>query len=68
MRLQAVKQAVREVSQEIQDEINAMRDNAKADDIDDKFGWTMRCLRAIEKNHSGTVHRATNAYPTLKKR
>ena len=64
--LDAVKQAIRSTSDAIQEEIRLMRDHARAEETDDKLGWTMRCLRAVERNHTGTVRRAITAYPTLR--
>ena len=37
----------------------------QATEIDDKLGWTIRCIRAAEQNRNTMVKKCTKAYPHL---
>ena len=60
-RLQATKQAIREVSETIAREVQA-EDGANTSD---KLGTTMRFLRAMEREQMGTMRRCALEYPFL---
>jgi len=64
-KLGALKAAMREISDNIHIETqHLMKENTVAE-TEDELGWTMRCLRAYERGHFGTVRRALRAYPKL---
>ena len=60
-RLVLVKQAMREVTVTIQ-----RASKAKATTTDDKLGWTMRFLRAMEDVRLNTASVCVRAYPRLR--
>ena len=37
----------------------------EAAEVDDQLGWTIRCIRAMEKGHSSSVRKCVRAYGVL---
>ena len=62
VRLQLLKQAIGEVSLTTQEEII----QGKLDSAEEKFGWTMRFLRAGGAANPGRMERCAAAHPHLK--
>ena len=66
-RLQALKQAVHEVTWTMHEDAVKANSTTLAEDNDDKLGWTMRFIRAVEKNNRSVSEKCIRAYPLLTK-
>ena len=58
-----MRTAIRQVSTEITLENSRLNDSPLEED--DKLGWAMRLIRAIEGQRTGTIKKAIDAYPLL---
>ena len=52
-RLFNLKQAITEVSSTMTAEQAYSRKRAEAEEVDDKLGWTIKCVRAAERGRAG---------------
>ena len=64
-RLQLLKQPITEVTWSMHEQDMANNWTALTQEIDDKLGWTIRCIRAIESSRYLAAQRCTQAYPYL---
>ena len=64
-RLRLLKESMREVSWSMQEDMVRCKVASEAEEVDDRLGWTMRLLRAIEGGREGVKVRCLQAYPAL---
>lgn len=63
--MRLLKRAIQTVTWDMKTESNTNPPNTQPDHIDDALGWTMRCVRAVEKDAQTTINTCLHAYPTL---
>ena len=65
MKLSLLKQAIRDTTKVLQEEISKSNGYGTPIDIDDKIGWTMRAVYAHEKGYRNLLLRCIQAYSRI---
>ena len=60
-----LKQAINSCSRDMVEVKRRKKQQEQCVLIEDKIGWTMKAVRAIEKGHRGVLLRCIRAYPTI---
>ena len=62
-----LKQAIMDVTRTMHEDHVRNAFESQAKETDDRLGWAIRCLRAIQQDRPQTVDRCVSAYPALAK-
>ena len=63
--LAILKRAIVDATWNMQEELTRSNSFSEATENDDKVGWTMRMVRAIERNNWSSTGKCVQAYPHL---